>query len=1059
MSLTALAIDKNRITLAALLVLLAAGIGAFNTLPRAEDPGFIIRTALVTTLFPGASPERVELLVTDKIEKVVQEIPELDYVTSESKTGVSSVYVNIKESYTEMRPIWDDLRRKVERVRSQLPEEVIGPNVNDEFGDVFGTIVAVTGDGFSYVELEQVAEEVRDELLLIEEVAKVEIYGDQEERIFVEYSNARLAELGLSTIQLRQILESRNIVIPGGAVDVGQERIVLEPSGNFESVDDIRRSIVQLPGRRDVLYLQDIADVRRGYVDPPQALMSYSGRPALGLAISMREGGNLIVLGEKVRAAIRRLEQVYPIGVSFDFVAFQPDVVDRKVKDFVVSLVQAIVIVLLVMLVALGLRTGLVVASLIPMAMIVTLFVMSLFGIGIDQMSLASLIIALGLLVDNAIVMAESIMVRMREGMEPVQAAIASAAELRVPLLIASLTTAAAFLPIYLAESSTGEYTAPLFKVVTITLLCSWLLALTMTPLLCVHFLRVKPLAAGESFGSAFYRGYRRALGAVLRRRWLSLVITVAVFFLALQGFRLIPSIFFPPSDKAMCTAELRFPPGTGIERNRVVVAGIERFLGEELTTGARGERAAAGDAGDGAAAGDDAAGDVARDAGGIIDWAAFIGEGAPRYVLNYSPEPPGTDYTYMLINTDSRATVDRLIPRLEHFCLEHFPDLDPVVQPLELGPPVAAPVQVRLSARQDALLFDLVDAVKARLRETPGTRGITDDWGPRTKKLVVSIDQARARRAGVTNQDIALSLQTGLSGFRSSEYREGDDLIPIVLRSVAADRHDLGKLESLNVSSQVTGRPVPLKQVADISVAWEPAKIYRRNRLRTVTVDAWTDPGVTASDVVGRLVPWLDTERATWPTGAGYELGGEIETSVESQQSIAAKLPIAALLVVLLLVGQFNSMRRALIVLLTIPLGIIGVVIGLLVARSYFGFMTLLAVISLAGIVINNAIVLLDRIRIEIEENGLSPQRAVIESAQRRLRPILLTTCTTVGGLLPLWFGGGPMWEPMAIGIIFGLLFATLLTLGVVPVLYSILFRVDFAGFDNDREPAGGTS
>jgi multidrug efflux pump subunit AcrB len=1023
MNLTRAAIEKNRITFTALLVILLAGITTFRNMPRAEDPGFIIRTAMVRTIFPGASPERVEQLITDKIEKVVQEIPELDYVQSQSKTGVSTVYVNIKESYTHMRPIWDNLRRKIDKVTPDLPEGIIGPIVDDEFGDVFGTIVTITGDGYSYVELKEVADEVRDELLLIEEVAKVDIHGAQEERIFVEYNNARLAELGISAVQLTRILAERNIIIPGGSLRTGKERVVLEPSGNYETVEDIRRSIVQLPGRQEVIYLQDIASVRRAYVDPPSSRLLVNGEPALALAISMREGGNIIDLGARVSELMSYLQQVYPIGVEFDYVAFQAQVVDEKVRDFTASLMQAVGIVLLVMLLALGLRTGLVVASLIPMAMIMSLFVMGFLGIGLDQMSLASLIIALGMLVDNAIVMAESIMVRMQRGEEAKAAAIKSASELRVPLLVSSLTTAAAFLPIFLAESSTGEYTAPLFKVVTITLLCSWVLALTMIPMFCVVFLRVKPRGSAP-FGTRLYRSYRGGLLAALRRPYLSLGVAIAVFFIALQGFRFIPAIFFPDDIKPVFTAQLDMPIGTAFERMQEVMAEIDGFVRDELqVTPERPE--------------------------GVTSWMTMVGEGGVRFVLVHTPEPPGPEIAFMLVNASSQQAAEDAVARLDEFCFENFPDLKAVIKPLALGPPVGAPVQVRLWSRDDDVLFTLVEELKSKLTATPGTRSISDDWGPRTKKLVIDIDQARARRSGVTNQDIALSLQTNLSGYQSSEYREDDEVIPIVLRSVAADRQDIGKLESLNVYAQATGQSVPLKQVADARLAWEPAKIFRRNRLRTVTVESYLVHGLTATEVIGELEPWLDERAADWPVGTDYEFGGEIETSGKANQSINEKLPIAGLIIVLLLIGQFNSLRRAFIVLVTIPMGIIGVVIGLLVAQSYFGFMTLLGIISLAGIVINNAIVLIDRIRIEITEHGLDPPRAVVTAAQHRLRPILLTTCTTIGGLLPLWFGSGPMWEPMAIAIIFGLMFATMLTLGLVPILYSLLFRVSFKGFD----------
>lgn len=1030
MDITSAAIQNNRVTLISLLVVLFAGITAYYNMPRAEDPGFIIRAAQVVTYLPGASPQRVEELVTDRLEEAIQEIPELDFVQSTSKTGVSIVVVNIKEQYDVMRPIWDSLRRKMNSAARDLPEGAVGPIVNDEFGDVFGIVIGLTGEGYTYAELKEVADDVRNELLLIEDAAKVEIHGTQEERIFIEYNNARLGEIGLSPIQLQQALEARNIITPGGQVYTQDEQIVLEPTGSFDTLEEIRQTIIKVPTSGDLLVLQDIARIYRGTIDPPTSTVRYSGMPALAIAVNMREGGNIIRLGEEVTATLNRLRQAYPIGIEFEKVAFQPEHVDRKVREFTASLLQAVVIVLLVMLLFLGLRTGLVVASLIPMAMVTALLVMSFLDIGLDQMSLASLIIALGMLVDNAIVMSESIMVQATDGKPLRDAAIDSARELRIPLLISSLTTAAAFLPIFLAESDTGEYTAPLFKVVTITLLSSWLLSLTMTPMLCAQFLKVKPATPGQGFNTRFYRLYTTSLLAVLKKPITALLVTAAVFMTAMMGFRFIPNIFFPANDKPIFFAELRLPVGTPIRKTQQMVKAIEEYIKKEqiATTRPSGE--------------------------GITDWIVFIGQGAPRYYLAYSPEPGSPEYAYFVLNATSTQVVEeKLIPEMEQFLFDHFPDLKASVRLLFLGAPIDNPVEVRLSGKDMDTLFALVDGVKSHLEQVEGTRDITDDWGHRTKKLIVSVNQARALRAGLSHQDIAVSLQTALSGFNVTEYREEEDIIPVVLRSAAADRTDLGKLESLNIYTQATGQSIPLKQVADLNIAWEPSKVKRRDRLKTITVQSNIKPEANAMAISRQIGQWLEHQRGQWPVGYKYELGGELESSGDANASIAAKLPYAGLIILLLLVGQFNSIRSTVIVGLTIPLGLIGVVIGLLITRSYFGFMTMLGVISLAGIVINNAIVLLDRINIEVDQNGLPLDQAIVASAQRRLRPILLTAATTVGGLLPLWFGGGPMWEPMAIAIIFGLIFATVLTLGVVPVLYALFFRVSFLGYRTDMD------
>ena len=1021
--MTAAALRYDRVTIVVLLTIAIAGWAAYNGMPRDQDPGFIIRQAQVVTFFPGASPDRVETLVSDKLEKVVQEIPELDWVVSTSKSGTSVITVSMQERYSDMRPLWDTLRRKIDGARRDLPDGVVGPYVNDEFGDVFGVVLAITGEGFDYAELKQVADEVRDELLRLPDAAKVDIYGAQEERVFVEYQHSKLARVGLTPQSLLGVLQKRNIIVSGGAITVGAadmpERIALEPSGNFESLEDLRRTVIPVKGGREVTWLGDIAHVYRGYIDPPTSKVRFVQTPALGLGVSLRAGGNIISLGHQVEALRTRLLGAYPIGVDFQPVVFQPNEVERLVAGFELNLYQAVGIVLAVMLLFLGLRTGTLVASLIPMTIITAILVMSLLDIGLDQVSLAALIIALGMLVDNAIVMAESMMVRMADGDTPTDAALGSAKELRVPLLTSSLTTAAAFLPIYLAESATGEYTAPLFKVVTITLLCSWVLALTMIPMLAVRFMKVPPRDEGKDpFGGLLYRVYRPVLVWMLRHRWVTLVLTGAVFAVAMAGFGLVPKLFFPPTDRALFTAQLELPVGTPIERTERVVDALEAHLATLVPT----------DGGE-----------------GVRDWAAFMGGGEPRFVLNYGPRQSSPGYTLMLVNTTSGAANEAAIRSLERFALENFPDLDAKVRRLGNGPPVVYPIEVRISGKERDEIFRIADGVKAKLGGIPGTKGIIDDWGRRSKKLVVRVSQARARRAGITNEDIAFSLQTVLTGFSNTEYREAAKVIPITVRSIAADRSDVDKIESLLVYSSQTGQAVPLKQVADVEPVWQPSKVLRRDGLRTVTVKCDLAPGVTAAEVNALLGPWLTAEATRWSPGYSYQLGGEVETSGKANASIAEKLPVAGFIILMLLVGQFNSVRRAAIILATIPLGLVGVSFGLVVVRSYMGFMTFLGIISLAGIVINNAIVLLERVQLEIDA-GLSPGAAVVQAAQLRMRPILLTTATTIAGLLPLWLGGGPMWEPMAVAIIFGLLFSTALTLGVVPVLYAVLFRVDRA-------------
>lgn len=1014
MTITAQAIRKNRVTGVMIAVLLVAGATAYVSMPQQMDPGFTIRVVQIVTRFPGASPDRVEQLVTDPIEQAAQAMPEIDFISSVSRTGVSVVSVNFREEFMEMQPIFDSLRRKVDAIRNDLPQGIQGPEINDELGDIYPMLFSMTGDGFSDREMREIAETIRDELLHIEGVGKVEILGDQEERIFVEYSNSRIAQLGLSPIQLQQFLQARNIIMPGGQIDLGPERIALEPSGNFVSVEELGRTLVPLPAG-GLAYLGDITTIRRGYVEPAQGVVSLEGRPGLTFAVNMADDHNLVELGSVVKAFFDELPARYPHGIDFETTYYQPSEVEQKVDDFVSSVVQAVVIVLAVMLFTLGLRTGLVVSTLIPSAMIITIWIMGLMGETINQMSLAALIIALGLLVDNAIVVSESIMVRMGDGESAFDAAVGACSELRLPLLVSSLTTSAAFLPIYLAESAVGEYTGALFTVVTITLLCSWVLAITMTPLLCTLFLKVEK--TDDSYDGRFYRAYRGALNWVLGHRWTSLIAVIVVFIGSLQLWGLVPAIFFPYQERPFFMAELSLPPGTSIETTRAMSREVDAYL-ESIRIDPDDEEAE-----------------------GVTSWTTFIGETPVPFTLGYSPSPSQGGYCELMVHTTSDAAAQDMIETLNRWAVEHFPDVHTYIRALSTGPAVNKPVQIRISGPDTDRVFALAESVEARLGEITGVRNIDDDWGAQVKKLKVTVNEERARRAGLTNSDVALAMQSFLNGLETTRYREEDESIPVMVRSIAADRRDLDRVRNLAVFSQ-TGSSVPLSQVADVDLVWEPSAVLRRDRYRTVTVEADVSEGVTAIGVIQEITPWLEEQAADWPIGYRYEFGGEIESSVKANASIGEKMPIAFLVIILLLVSQFNSIRKSVVVLTTIVLALIGVVIGLVVMESSFGFMTLLGVISLAGIVINNAIVLLDRIQIEIDE-GLAPEKAVVVAAQQRVRPILLTTATTVASLIPLYMSGGAMWQPMAVAIMYGLVFSTVLTLVVVPLTYSMFYRV----------------
>ena len=1030
MNITALAI-KNRTTVIVLVVLVSLyGSIAYFNLPKQQDPGFTIRAAVVTARLPGASTLKMEQLVTDPIEQAILEMPELDNVYSESKPGFSFITVNFKESYTNMRPIFDALRRKMEAIDT-FPDGIKGPTVNDEYGDVFGSVFALTGEGYSYAELKVVADEIKDRLLRIEDIAKVELQGIQKEEIYVEYNLAKLTETGLSPQQLSQILSGINTLTGGGEIVAGIERIALEPSGNFETLDDLRRTVIQIPGTSNIVYLEDIVDIYRAYVDPPTSHAHYTGQTTIMLSLSLREGGNILDLGQTLAVLIPEIEAAYPHGIQINPVFLESSIVSTSINAFVSNLLQAIAIVIIVMLVFLGLRTGLIVATLVPVTITASLLLMDVFSITLNQISLAALIISLGLLVDNAIVISESILVRRENGEQPVNAAIAAGQEMAIPLLTSSLTTSAAFLPIYLAESAVGEYTADIFKVVTIALLSSWILAITFIPLLTVTFMKIKAVPKPHSnhptpFDTRPYQAYQSVLLLSVRHRWIFLLLVVGLFYSAIWVLQLVPNVFIPPKTDPIINGSLSLPRGTAIETTRKVVRNLEDHLQETLTVTP--QQASGGHE-------------------GILNWAVWLGKSAPRYTLGLDPgaSDPGT--FNMLINTTTDEIIPSVVREIQAYARANEPDLNVQLRKIENGVPIPYPVEIRVSGPDLDKLYQLIRPIKQKLFETPGISAVHDDWGPMTKKLLINIDQSRTRRAGVTNKDVATSLQAGLSGIELTQFREGNVQIPITLRSVAEDRQDIGKLENMTVYSSSSNQMVLLSQVADLDIAWQPAVIKRRNRDRTIAIQAQLLPGATASDINQSFLPWLEEHVEDWPNRYRYEFGGELETSGDANAAIAAKIPLAAMVILLLLVAQFNNVRKPLIIFTTIPLGLVGVAYGLLIAQSIFGFFTILGIVSLSGIVINNAIVLLDRINLEIKQKGLAPEQAVLSACKERLRPILLTTATTVGGMLPLWVSQDPMFETMAVAIMFGLLFATLLTLLVVPVLYAVFFRLKYAG------------
>lgn len=1014
MNITSFALKNDKVTIVFSILIFFYGVLSFLDLPRAKDPGFIIRTATVVTHFPGASANRVEQLVTDKLEKKIQEMSEIDFIKSTSKSGVSIIFVNILEEHKNMRPIWDSLRRKVDDGSRELPNGTLKPIVNDEFGDVYGSLISISSDGLSKAELEDIANDTKDVFLRLNDVAKIEIIGIQPQVVYVEFDNSKLAKLNLSASYLKNILESKNIVLSGGNIKIEDSRLSIEPSGNFESLEQISNTIIPLE-TKEKLYLKDIANIKADYKNPSSLIVQKDGKESIILAISMKKDGDIIKLGQEIDSLMKEVQEKLPLGVKLDRLFNEPKIVDNIINNFVNNLLQSMLLVVIVMLFSLGFRTGLIVAFLIPMSILSSFIIMSIFDIWLDQVSLAALIISLGLLVDSAIVMSESIMVLMQKGKNVVEASIQSAKELKIPLLTSSLTTSAAFLPIFLAKSSTGEYTNSIFKVVTITLLSSWVLALTLTPVLSKYFMKKDIKEIKKSKLVDFYRTF---LNLLLGNKKIISFVVILLFISSLKVLDLVPQKFFPESTESTLSVEINLPTGTAIETTQKNVKQIENYIKEKYMSSKDGDNE-------------------------VINFVSFIGESAPRFWLSYEQELASSEYSTILVNTKNWEVLPKIQNDIESFAKSNFPDMQINAKTLGMGPPVKKPIEIRVSGKDINKLYDLSSSIKQELSKIEGVKNIADDWGIRNKKLLIKIDENRALKEGISNLDIAVSLQTNLSGFEVSTYRKDDKLIPIIFRSNEETKDDINRLETINIYSQTSGKNIPLSQVATIETLFEEAKIIRRDRLKTLTIGAEIEEGYNALLVFETIKPWLDDFSKNFELGYYYEFGGEYEASGKANDSIVVNLPIAFMSILLLMVAQFNSIKKPLIILTSIPLGIIGVSYGLYFTNSYFGFMTLLGIISLSGIVINNAIVLLERIKIEEIENGFSAYEAIIEASISRLRPIVLTTLTTILGLVPLWYSGGIMWEPMAISIIFGLFVSTILTLIFTPVLYAIFYRI----------------
>ncbi len=1016
--ITAFALNNQRIAMIFIILIIVLGALQFSVHPRLEDPSIVIREAVVTAVLPGLEPRKVEDLITRRLEEEIRTMEEVDEITSDSKTGFSIIHVTLRDEVDSAQfvEIWHRLRNKVADAAPDLPEGTIGPFVNDEFGETAVATIALWTDGFSLAEMRIAARDVRDRLYALDGVKKVELYGVQDEQVFLEFSNAKLAEFGVDPSVIIRTLIDQNVILPAGSIDADGRDFVVEASGNFEEIEDIRNVLIPIPGTDRVASLLDVMTVTRGYVDPPRAPVFYNGRQAIVLSVSMLEGFNAVEFGARLKARIAEMEAALPIGYVLDFATYQPDLVQKAVDGALLNVYQTLVIVLVVVMLFLGLRTGLIVGSFVPLTMLLGLVVMGVIGVDLQRMSIASMIIALGMLVDNAIVVAEDIRSRLEQGAERKTACLDAGRTLAIPLLTSTLTTVFAFAPMVLIAGSTGEYVLSLGQVVITLLLGSWLLSMFVTPVMCFWFMKVKAPKAGEAqaesdelYTGRFYVLYRGFLSLVLRMRMLVLAIAIGGLALAFAGFQIVVKEFFPPGDRNQFLTYVNMPAGTTVNTTEAVVRDYAAWLADE---------------------------EVNPDITGNI---AYVGAGGPRFFLSLSPIDPDPNVAFIIVNTESAADVPAAVERSRRYFLENEPDAQGRVKAMWLGATETGLVEIRLSGPDTDELYAKAEQLVDDFEAIPGTLDVRQDWENQVVKLLVDVDQSRARRAGVTSREVALSLNAYIDGAAITDYREGDTLIPVVVRAVEAERSTVGGIRDINVYSAGRGVNIPLSQIADFLGVWELSRIARHDQERTVTVEA-KHSYLKAGQLFEAILPALDALDLS--PGHYWEVGGELEDSVEAQQKLFGNMPFAALGIVVLLIWQFNSFRRTAIIVLTIPLSLIGGVLGLLVMNSVFGFMTILGIFSLAGIIINNGIVLIDRIDSEVA-GGREPYDAVIMAALARFRPILMSTLTTILGLLPLILSRDPLFYGMASLIAFGLLIGTVLTLGIVPVLYTLFFRV----------------
>ncbi|RKF07723.1 efflux RND transporter permease subunit [Oceaniradius stylonematis] len=1015
--LTQLAYRNQRIVYAIVAILMAFGAWSYFNLPAQEDPAITIRQAIVQTAYPGLSPERVEELVTKPLERAIRQLPEVEEIRSSSVSGLSIIHVEVFDRYFELDQIWDDLRAEVQTAAASLPDGTRPPVVLDDTGDVAVVTAALRSPDHSMAELGDMATYARDQLYAVDGVKSIDIVGAQPERIYIESRNARLTQLGISPEAIAQTLAGQNIIRPGGQIDLGERSVLIEPTGDFRDIEAIRNTLIEIPGSGETIALRDIAEVSRNLIDPAPQTVFYQGDPAIMFAIAQQDGRNVLEFGPAVATALEEIEATLPVGFTIDIVTFQADQVEQAVYGVSFNVVQTLALVLGVVVLLLGVQTGLIVGAIIPVITLATLAVMGILGMPLERMSLATLVIALGILVDNGIVVAEDYKRRIGEGEDRDSAMKSIGSTLALPLFVSTSVTILVFLPLMLAEHVAGEYTRSISLVMAITLSVSWLVAMMVTPLLS-HRFAAPPEPGGKRpfYERAFdplIAAYEVGIRWALRNRFVFLAGMVIALVAGAAAIATAPQRFFPGSDRAQIITYFDLPADVTTNATRDEIEAMLPTLNDERFDW-------------------------------LVDHVAYVGFGGPRFVLSLTPVDPAPNRAVLVINVDSPENMDTAVTELRDHLDNEFAHISNRVTRMFLGPSDSSVLEVQVIGPDRDYIYATARQVEAILaEEIPASRDIRQNWENRVARVVVEVDQARARRAGVTSADVARSMSAYFSGRPVSEYREGDDVVPIVARATAGERTSLDHIRTLSIFG-AGGAVVPLAQVADVDFVNGYSRIERENLARTVTIEARSDL-IGAEDMVPLIEERLAELEASMPPGHSIEFDGIITQSSEGRAALLANMPLSFGIIALLLILQFNSFRRPLILIMTIPLIVVGVAIGLRGFGADFGFMPILGMLSLAGIVMCNAIVLIDRIEIERSE-GHSGMEPIVRAGMRRLRPILMTTITTVLGLMPLIVSVDPLFFGMATVMAAGLTVGAMLTLGFVPVVYSLFFRKELA-------------